>query len=292
MKDKNFQTSDGVTLHYTDRGTGEPCIFLHGIFQQRYQLSALADRVAKKSFSRCITIDLRGHGLSRTTSVCTSKRYAEDLNELLNHIGASRAAVVGNSFGGYILLDYIRQYGQERLSALGLFDITPKMLSDSDWSLGFLRGKYRREQWQRDLRRIDNKYGDFIAYFIYRSITVPPKGGYRERAPAWAYTARPLIAHDSEIDKGNLKALWKEFEHADFRDLLPQLEMPTLIVGAVPGSFFLPEASAEMARMIGANARYIRIGGAGREAVSHHALPSHRRELADEIVRLLGEARQ
>lgn len=61
--------------------------------------------------------DLRGYGASPLPGGPFS--YVDDLHALLDHLGIERAALVGNSFGGRIVLDYALEH-PERTRALVL----------------------------------------------------------------------------------------------------------------------------------------------------------------------------
>ena len=69
----NIEVEPGVTMHYEDRGTGSPVVFIHGWGGSGdawdYQVLDLAPS------HRCITVDLRGHG-SPSSSSPTSRSSA------------------------------------------------------------------------------------------------------------------------------------------------------------------------------------------------------------------------
>lgn len=98
--DKNF-TYDGVTLHYTDCGGGQPLILLHGwgcdgsIFD--FAQPWLAERF------RVLTFDLAGFGRSgEPRSTWGVEEYTRSLEAAARHEGVERPILVGHSFGGRI----------------------------------------------------------------------------------------------------------------------------------------------------------------------------------------------
>jgi pimeloyl-ACP methyl ester carboxylesterase len=286
MKDLTFITTDGTELHYTDRGRGELVVFIHGLFMDRHSFEAMADRLARLADCRCITMELRGHGLSHTRAGFTSEQYAVDVEALLDHVGVPCAILAGHSFGAYTILDYLRQYGEKRVRAAVLIDITPKVLSDDEWKLGIMRGEYGLAEWQRDIERIQTDAKDFLAYFIYRASICPPEGGYHAEPPLWAYVPVPFMTGTTEEDRDSLRILWEAFETTDYRGTISEITIPLLIICAVPGSLFKPEASEVMLELAGPTARLVEMGGEGKEALSHHTLMHrNRREIADEIAK-------
>ena len=100
-----FAPVSGTALFYEMLGDGPPVVLLHGGLVDRRmwddQFEALAQRF------RVIRYDLRGYGLSKGPP--TAYRETDDLRELLNHLGISRAHIVGLSLGGRIAIDFALQ---------------------------------------------------------------------------------------------------------------------------------------------------------------------------------------
>jgi 3-oxoadipate enol-lactonase len=68
---------------------------------------------------RVVRLDLRGFGESAIPGMPFS--HVEDVRALLDHLGIERAALVGNSFGGQVSLDFALVH-PERTTALVLVD--------------------------------------------------------------------------------------------------------------------------------------------------------------------------
>ncbi|KOX26619.1 alpha/beta hydrolase [Streptomyces sp. NRRL F-6491] len=97
-------------------GTGpSTVVLLHsGVCDRRMwdvPFSALAE-----AGHRVVRCDLRGFG---ETPVDAPHTHAEDVRDLLDHLGADRAAVVGSSFGGEVALEFAARH-PGRVSALAL----------------------------------------------------------------------------------------------------------------------------------------------------------------------------
>jgi len=103
----------GATLFYESTGRGHALVLVHaGICDQ----SMWDDDVP--SFAgghQVITYDCRGYGATRSTDVPFSNRA--DLIAVLDTLGIARAALLGCSRGGSIVLDTTLEY-PERVSAL------------------------------------------------------------------------------------------------------------------------------------------------------------------------------
>jgi pimeloyl-ACP methyl ester carboxylesterase len=274
-------------MHYTDRGEGMPVVFLHGIFESRLTFLPIANRLARKAGCRCVTMELRGHGLSVADGGrFTLSQYAEDVESMLDEIAAGPDGCVlcGYSLGAYMIMNYIRHYGTGRLRALALLDWSPKALTEGDWKLGIMSGSYGPDEMRRDLALIETDYPRFLAHLVYHNVRILQTGRKAdERPPWWAWAAVPFIPVGRRKNREHIFRLWKFLAEADYRELLAGIDLPTLLICAVPGSLFLPEAADYMKARMGAHARLVRIGGAGPARVSHHSLPRRRRAIASAL---------
>lgn len=96
---------NGVELNYTDRGKGEVVLLLHNVVSN---ITALEQNICElEKYYRVIACDLRGHG--RTTQhneqagareFYTFENIAEDLTQLLDHLGVDRFNIVGQAYWG------------------------------------------------------------------------------------------------------------------------------------------------------------------------------------------------
>jgi 3-oxoadipate enol-lactonase len=100
---------NGITIAYSDRGTGLPIVFLHA-FPLNRTMWTIQEKVLSSQF-RIVTIDLRGHGESDAPLWrYTLDQSADDVNALLDHLAIQQALFVGLSMGGYILFAFYRKY--------------------------------------------------------------------------------------------------------------------------------------------------------------------------------------
>lgn len=94
---------NGVSLHYTVRGQGEPLLLLHGFGSCSAAWDSIARELAKAH--RVITLDARGHGQSTNpTGVFSHAAAAEDVHALMDQLGIKTARAIGFSSGGMTLL--------------------------------------------------------------------------------------------------------------------------------------------------------------------------------------------
>lgn len=123
-----FQTIDGeggVPIHMGEAGEqGAPAIiFIHGLAQSslawiQQMASGLADDF------HIIVYDLRGHGASAKPWMNDCYKRPEttagDLKNVADAANVEKFAAVAWSYGGYVLTDYIRQFGDAKLTKINL----------------------------------------------------------------------------------------------------------------------------------------------------------------------------
>jgi pimeloyl-ACP methyl ester carboxylesterase len=122
----------GLRLHVREwgRAEGPPILFIHGWSQnhlcwaKQYE-SALADEF------RLVAFDLRGHGMSEAPGnpeqYTDGQLWADDVAAVIDDLGLARPVIVGWSYGTFLICDYIRAYGQDRLAAINFVEGTVKL---------------------------------------------------------------------------------------------------------------------------------------------------------------------
>ena len=129
---RNVTTADGVRLNVVEAGnpSGPPIVFVHGISQSWLSWMAQLSDDGLRAKYRLIAFDLRGHGESEGSNVAldsegkpmalladakfndgnaasTSALWAGDLAAVISGLGLQAPLVVGWSYGGVVVADYI-----------------------------------------------------------------------------------------------------------------------------------------------------------------------------------------
>lgn len=112
--------SNGVRIHYTDEGQGEPIILIHGFAVHtdlNWRAVGIIRALARKY--RVIAMDNRGHGLSGTPHEpeAYGLEMVEDVIRLMDHLGIEKAHVAGYSMGGFLTLKLAMTHPGRLLSA-------------------------------------------------------------------------------------------------------------------------------------------------------------------------------
>lgn len=122
----NFETTDGLTLYYTDQGAGVPVLCLSGLSRNSSDFSYLDGHLEGV---RLIKMDYRGRGRSDWAEDHTTyniPRESMDALELMDHLGIDRFAVLGSSRGGLCAMT-IGAMAKARLMGVAFNDIGPEI---------------------------------------------------------------------------------------------------------------------------------------------------------------------
>lgn len=101
--------ADGVPIHYSVQGTGDPSlVFIHCWSCDRHLWDNQVSVFAKNH--RVVTIDLPGHGESgQGRKKWSIEDYGEDVKRVVTKLDLKRVVLVGSSMGGPIALEAARR---------------------------------------------------------------------------------------------------------------------------------------------------------------------------------------
>lgn len=119
-----FLTSDGLNLHYSDEGEGVPVICLSGLTRSSSDFEYVTPHLDDV---RLIKLDYRGRGKSDWAEDYLSynvPREAQDVVELMDHLGLEKSAFIGTSRGGLICMTLTAMI-RERMLGVVFVDIGP-----------------------------------------------------------------------------------------------------------------------------------------------------------------------
>ncbi|CAH1387945.1 alpha/beta fold hydrolase [Candidatus Nitrotoga sp. M5] len=110
-----------TTINYHDRGDGAVVLLIHGSGPGVTAWANWRNTIpALEGNFRVIAPDMAGFGYTETTDVveCSVERWAKQLCDLLDALEIGQISIVGNSFGGSIALEFIRQYPERCSKAI------------------------------------------------------------------------------------------------------------------------------------------------------------------------------
>src|SRR5919202_3277382 len=113
-------------LHEGGEPAAPPLVCLHGITAHGRRFRRLAEERLARRF-RILAPDLRGHGLSEWEPPWTLATFTADVLETIEAAGVERAAWVGHSLGGRLLLE-LAAHEPGRIERAALLDPAIQLL--------------------------------------------------------------------------------------------------------------------------------------------------------------------
>jgi len=124
-----FYVEPDIRLHYIDEGSGQPLVFITGFSGSAEGFSYQIEYFKKKY--RVISIDPRNHGKSSfSIKGNTYAQQGSDIGALIHHLNLKNIVLIGWSFGALAALNYVEQFGMDRIAAFVTIDNPPCALSD------------------------------------------------------------------------------------------------------------------------------------------------------------------
>jgi len=129
MVARYVRSHDGLRLHVDVSGNaeGRPIVFVHGWSQSYLSwVEQLRDPALSDEF-HLIAVDLRGHGAS-DAPVDDPERYraseiwAQDLDAVIRACATRPPVLVGWSYGGFVIGDYLRLNGDGAIAGVNFVD--------------------------------------------------------------------------------------------------------------------------------------------------------------------------
>lgn len=172
---------DGTTIAYRlTKGNGPGrCVLIHSLAMS----GAFWDRVVPllQQDADVLVYDCRGHGASdKPAGPYSAAQFADDLADLLDHVGWRSAVVAGASMGGCISLTFAARH-PDRVDGLGLFDTTAGYRDPKAWAERGQKAKdagmaaltdFQRTRWFSDAFREQNPelVDKYVAIFIANDV--------------------------------------------------------------------------------------------------------------------------
>jgi pimeloyl-ACP methyl ester carboxylesterase len=215
-----YAHSGDLSIAYEVRGGGDLDLllaigFVSHLEWVRHEASAQRFRDRLASFSRLISYDKRGTGLSDPVAAAgTLEERVDDLRAVMDAAGSRQAALLGISEGASIAAIFAAQY-PERVRALVLYGATPRPMAAPDFPHGFdpvaLTGM---------LDDLVDAWGQGTAV----SFLAPSRAG----DPAFLSWMGGL--ERMSASPGMARQFFEVWVHSDIRDILGSIRVPTLVL--------------------------------------------------------------
>jgi len=215
------------------------------------------------SFSRLITFDKRGMGLSdRDVGEPTLEDRMDDVRAVMDAVGSERAALIGQSEGGPMSLLFAATY-PERTIALVLYGTLARVRPDVDYPYGC-------EEARGELYRIlDDGWGTGESMRVFAQTML------------WDARSRELAGRMERASgsPGTIRAMLDTFARIDVRALLPMISVPTLVLHGTDDAVVPIDNARWLADHI-TDARFVELPG-------DHSTAKYNDRFAEEIEKFL-----
>lgn len=183
------------------------------------------------SFSRLILYDKRGTGVSDPPSnpqlVATVEDAVEDLALVLDAVGTEKVAIVSHAIGGLVAVQFAAAF-PERVSALVLGDVAPKLARDETWPWGF-----------------SPKLLNDVAELVGTSYGIDGSTSFGAFAPTLlsdeAFCKWSARYARLSCSPGRMRRYWETVGDIDVRAVLPLIQAPTMVIAHTASTIFKPQ---------------------------------------------------
>ncbi|RFU77417.1 secreted hydrolase [Trichoderma arundinaceum] len=242
----SITTFDGITLRYIAAGnTSDPVLLLipgwvQTAIQWRKQISYFSAKY------RVIAIDHRGHGDSdKPDRGYRLSRLAADLHEVITQLDLKNIILCGHSMGCSVIWAYWDSFAasRSRISRLILVDQSPCMTKDPAWKEGIAEslGAILTPSMAFEMgSSLCGSGGNEYATGFLRTLFSPSLS-----TEDFEWTMQQC----SKISLAHAATLLVNHASQDWRDVIPTITVPTLVVGA-EGSVFRAHCSRWIASQI------------------------------------------
>ncbi|MBG1245100.1 alpha/beta fold hydrolase [Nostoc sp. NZL] len=230
------ENSGNIDIYYEDFGAGQPIVLIHGFPLSGHSWEKQVAVLLDKGY-RVITYDRRGFGDSSQPSFGYDyDTFAADLNTLMTELDLRDTVLVGFSMGTGEVTRYLGKYGSERVSkAVLMAPVPPFLLKTDDNPEGVDRSVF-----DGIMKSIVEDRPAYLSAFLkdFYNVDVLLGDSRSERLLYETLRERQRISNDAiqmswnvavgASAKGTLDCVpsWL----TDFRDDLPRIDVPTLII--------------------------------------------------------------
>ncbi len=228
----------GVSLSVYDAGDfyGPPLLFLHGFSQCHLAWRRQFQSALGLGF-RLVALDLRGHGRSGKPrgAYGDGRLWAEDLHAVISTLELERPLLVAWSYGGMVVSDYLRHYGQEHVAGVNFVSAMVKNGCEeafrlfSTEMLSLIPGLFAQ-----DAVSCHDSLETFVSLLHHQPVTPETRRmvlAYNELVPA--YVREALCARTVDND-----------------DVLHRLTLPVLVSHGLEDRVVLPGSGRHIASVV------------------------------------------
>lgn len=208
-------------IHYIKSGHGKKILlFVHGLPLDARSWQCQLNYFQKKY--TVIAIDLPGYGLSSPLASASipnlSQFYSDAINHVLEQLQIREVVYIGFATGGHVGIRFATEHA-DKISQLILINTSPKFTISENWPYGF--DKITQE---KIIKQIET--GNFN-----ETIKMLLDVATQENCPEKISALRASFSNMAmSTNQTTLLSFFNNIANEDFRNFLPQIKAPTLII--------------------------------------------------------------
>lgn len=204
---ESYFYSDGWRIRYVDVGNGEPVVLIHGLGEciesWKFQIPELS------KYFRVIALDLRGFGRSEIPDEIDGvEDFVRDVKNLIDHLKLERVNLIGFSMGGVICLAFYEKFPQS---------VKSMILADT---ISHLPPTLLKKTLETRLKILSESGMDKISEYIADI-------SFHSKNPELIEFFKEMVRRN---DKDYYTKVTVSVLNSDYRHVLPQIRVPTLIL--------------------------------------------------------------
>jgi non-heme chloroperoxidase len=256
------ENSAPIKIHYDDIGAGKPIVLIHGFPLSGRSWEKQVPALLQAGY-RVITYDRRGFGYSSQPSFGYDyDTFAQDLHLLITELDLRDIVLGGMSMGGGEVARYLGTYGSERVSAAAIISgVPPFLLKTPETPHGLDQSVFANIQAAIAKDRLAY-LTEFLAAFFNTDVLLGKRVSDEVVRDSWN-----IAAGASPIGTWSCPPTW----HADFRDDLKQIDVPTLVMHGDADRILPIDATGASTHEAIEGSRFIVVEGAPHGLLWTHA---------------------
>ncbi|MBH0120761.1 alpha/beta hydrolase [Rhodococcus sp. HM1] len=257
------ENTTDIDLYYEDHGTGQPVVLIHGYPLDGHSWEKQSAALLAAGY-RVVTYDRRGFGQSSQPTVGYDyDTFAADLNVVLETLDLHEVVLVGFSMGTGEVARYIGRYGSARVAkAAFLGSLEPYLLQTDDNP----DGAAPREFFDGIVAKVEkDRYAYFTEFFA---------GFYNTDENLGTRLSEEALRNSWNVAAGSgsyAAAAAPLTWFTDFRDDIPKIDVPALIVHGTADNILPIDATGRAFSRRLPTAEYVEIEGAPHGLLWTHA---------------------
>lgn len=236
MLEQQLQRND-ATIHYQIHGDADTTlVFLHGWTASVREWTPFVESLAQHY--RVVCWDARGHGLHSyaESTEMTLPAMADDLDALLNHLHIENTVLIGHSMGALTAWEYLSRHGQSRIKGLCIIDQSPRLVTDEQWKKGVYT-EFCNNKNQAFLQRLEEDFAQGVLELIGQGMNQRSRENFEQNSRGF----QQMRGYLEKLPAKLLTNCWQSITQQDYRDLLPRITIPTLLIYGDESQFYCAE---------------------------------------------------